>query len=444
MRARVRAFLIAAAFTATACDAVLGINLPAGDSPDGATPGSGDVGTEAGAPVLDGGADGTVPTPPHEPGPDATSPLDAPAGDTPDAPSGIDAPVTGNDAEAGPPPVCSPSADYQSDPNNCGRCGHDCGGSTCLAGKCQPYVVQDGQDYTDGLYVDSTGIYWISEVYDELLHCPITGCASKPATVAAQGSPIELVLANGVAFWESDQNTTSSLQSIPIANLGGAVVPFISRPGQMRSLAFDGADVFWTEAPNGQWQTYRCPASGCTSATPVFSDAVSAMVSDGTHLVWISGSIGLKVCTKANCHAQVLIPSGFASSNDLVLHDGVAYVADNAELGTQTGSITACPITATSCTVGNVAKGVPVAGGIAVDDSGIYWVGDVTEDAGSNTTETLGTIYTCPLTGCPASGPSVVIDGQVGGVGFLAVYGSQIYFTGGGSGSPNVMAIAKP
>ena len=443
MRASVRAVLIAVTLGLPACDAVLGINLPSGDLPDGALPGAS---AEGGALVLDAGSDGTVDPPPNGNGPDATTPTDAPTGDTPDAPSGTDAKASNLDGavEAGPPPVCSPSVDYQTDPNNCGRCGHDCGGATCLAGKCQPYVVQDGQDYTDGLFVDSTGIYWISEVYDELLHCPITGCAAKPATVSAQGSPIEFVVSSGVAFWESDQSTTSSLQSIPITNLGGAVAPFISRPGQMRSLAFDGADVFWTEAPNGQWQTYRCPAAGCASGTPVFSDAVSAMISDGTHLVWISGSIGLKVCTKANCHPQVLIPSGFASSNDLVLHNGVAYVADNAELGTQTGSITSCSITATSCTVGNIAKGVPVAGGIAVDDSGVYWVGDDTIDAGNNTSATLGTIYTCPLTGCPASGPQVVIDGQVGGVGYIAVYGSQIYFTGGGSSSPNVMAIAKP
>jgi hypothetical protein len=55
--------------------------------------------------------------------------------------SGGDTAVTGAGGEAGSGPACN--ADFTSDPQNCGRCGHDCGGGECLDSACQLVVVLD-------------------------------------------------------------------------------------------------------------------------------------------------------------------------------------------------------------------------------------------------------------------------------------------------------------
>jgi hypothetical protein len=62
------------------------------------------------------------------------------------------------------------AADVQSDPENCGRCDHSCGGGECADGKCQPVVVLDPEprsigrnvslDVRNKVLVDQGSIYY--------------------------------------------------------------------------------------------------------------------------------------------------------------------------------------------------------------------------------------------------------------------------------------------
>jgi hypothetical protein len=56
-------------------------------------------------------------------------------------------------------------ASVDSDPVNCGRCGHDCLGGTCAAGQCQPVVLMERQPFAPGfsgrwLATDGASLYW--------------------------------------------------------------------------------------------------------------------------------------------------------------------------------------------------------------------------------------------------------------------------------------------
>jgi hypothetical protein len=86
----------------------------------------------------------------------ATTP---PALPTPDGSEGREA-TTAPPIEAGP---CN-GADVTTDPKNCGRCGRDCGGGTCVAGECSPYRVGACDDKASPFYiaVDQTHVYWTS------------------------------------------------------------------------------------------------------------------------------------------------------------------------------------------------------------------------------------------------------------------------------------------
>ncbi len=55
--------------------------------------------------------------------------------------TGGDTGTAGDTGEAGSGQICN--ADFTSDPKNCGRCGHDCGGGECSDSTCQLVVVLD-------------------------------------------------------------------------------------------------------------------------------------------------------------------------------------------------------------------------------------------------------------------------------------------------------------
>jgi hypothetical protein len=51
-------------------------------------------------------------------------------------------------------------ADLATDSTNCGRCGHDCLGGACRAGKCQPTVFVDGETKPSGVTNDGVELFW--------------------------------------------------------------------------------------------------------------------------------------------------------------------------------------------------------------------------------------------------------------------------------------------
>src|SRR5580765_1980520 len=47
-----------------------------------------------------------------------------------------------------------------SDPQNCGRCGHDCCGGACVNGQCQPTIIATAEKLASNLAVDVGTAYW--------------------------------------------------------------------------------------------------------------------------------------------------------------------------------------------------------------------------------------------------------------------------------------------
>src|SRR5690348_6466281 len=109
---------------------------------------------------------------------------------------------------AGGNPVCG----SDSDPNNCGVCGHSCLGGACAAGACVPVRLASDQGdsaygaawypYTtdigdplpgpDRLAVDDTHVYWLN-LRGEVMRVPIAG--GDPERVAkTAANPAWLVL----------------------------------------------------------------------------------------------------------------------------------------------------------------------------------------------------------------------------------------------------------
>jgi hypothetical protein len=163
------------------------------------------------------------------------------------------------------------------------------------------------------------------------------------------------------------------------------------------------------------------------------------MVSDDTNLVWSSADVALKTCQKSQCVQQSLVSTGLTQANAVALYAGVAYVADLGGANPGTGSISSCPLSSTSCVAGNFVSGITRPGALAVDGSGVYWS---SPEPGDGAAPTYG-LYTCPLAGCPASGPRELVANQPGGMGIVTTYANLVYFTIGNNGY-SIMAVAKP
>jgi len=55
---------------------------------------------------------------------------------------------------------CDGTIDFQTDPQNCGTCGHDCLGGACEQGACLPFVLSTEGTEPASVEVDASHVYW--------------------------------------------------------------------------------------------------------------------------------------------------------------------------------------------------------------------------------------------------------------------------------------------
>jgi hypothetical protein len=127
---------------------------------------------------------------------------------------------------AGEATVCSGvCVTLQADPANCGSCGHGCVGGSCLAGACQPVVLQAGIDYPLHVAVDGPDIAW--NFAGGVEKCSTNGGA---VTVVSQDTYVGRVRADaGKLVWVGvDDQANGYMKAAPLA--GGAPVTIYSNP----------------------------------------------------------------------------------------------------------------------------------------------------------------------------------------------------------------------
>src|SRR5690606_36813075 len=59
--------------------------------------------------------------------------------------------------------ISDAAIDTSSDPVNCGDRGRDCLGGECVAGRCRPVVLAQGESKPVALFVTDTDVYWVSQ-----------------------------------------------------------------------------------------------------------------------------------------------------------------------------------------------------------------------------------------------------------------------------------------
>jgi hypothetical protein len=242
-----------------------------------------------------------------------------------------------------------------------------------------------------------------------LYACPVsTGCPSNPAQVVGYGAASQTSLVsfqsyNGDVYYQNVgtvtaiyhcSGTSSSCTLVAGGGPSAAHLPSANNSLDVaRAFATDATYLYYFESIDSfnDFALDRCPNNAsCTSPSGLVPSIFTPTI-----LVAYNGKLYWSVSTSGGPIAQCDLPACATQSNFL------------------------------TTTVGSVL-------GMAADSSGLYWM-------------TTSGLYTCPLTGCPGSGPTVITNSVADGSKELRVQDSSVYWLTPGTGTDGLIyRVAKP
>lgn len=354
--------------------------------------------------------------------------------------AGIDAtPDAGGEAGGcGQGAICDGTCvDTRSSPDNCGACGHACGGGKCQDGACDPVLVASNVVEPRGVAAAGGSVFWIRNGSVE--RCPATGCTGAPTViwnevVLGTGQPGGTTIVtdgNQVAWLASTTAGNGEVFQCGVAGCVNGFFPKTSsgltdRPTQ---IGLAGPVLFVSQSTGSARQG---PLSTLVlSATGLVSDVPTGIAADATN-IYIAGfsqsASGVDRCTRA----------GTGTCTDRVrLFLGATYVAAGGGFvfATSDAGIKQCAATGCGGNATVVMPGDKAAAAIAADSSFAAWV-----NAGSASTAD-GTVRACALPGCNA--PRTVATGQDQPVSVTIVDGFVYWANRGvGTGKGSIWRVA--
>ncbi len=246
-------------------------------------------------------------------GRDAADGEDADAGDAPpalDGSQGLAAEASvdaSDDVPPGPPmqPSCASGivcgnacVDLQSDPHDCGACGHVCTPGTCASGACQPWVVVSGVDPA-AIACDGVNLVWANAATPDVHQVPADGSANgggaSTITLSRPGadSAVALAMAGSAVAWATVNY--SRQQSTLWVGSEGAVYSGVAVGAPLdpvAGLALDpyGAYAYLGTASGTTGTIWQCNMAGastsCVSIASVSSSRLGQLAVDDQYVYW--------------------------------------------------------------------------------------------------------------------------------------------------------------
>ncbi len=366
--------------------------------------------TAAGVCVISGGG--------NDAGTDTTT-SDVPADRVADTGSNSDAPVDNGagDVHPGDAGTDASCTNIVSSPDNCGVCGHSCGGGMCMLGVCQPMTLA-GVTAATSISVDATQIYFTTDT--KILACPKSGCVLQPTQLDDMGttgySTWAVNVTNGNLFFMSAPTQAGTehddLFECPLAGCPSPpAIIGVAMPYGVDYLGNAGNDVYWSDDQVNKTFRRACPANTgsavqCDPMVTVLNESIGPHLlagSGGTEFYFVDAA-GLQKCPYAGCPGTPPVPTPTLLTSmvptGVVNYGGLLYLQFGDAMHTLNGAIRTCnPVDCDTQTPKNfIANRDPITA-LTVDAQGVYWL----EDA---------VIYSCPRTGC-VGGPRMLASGLV-------------------------------
>ncbi len=320
-------------------------------------------------------------------------------------------------------------ADLASDSKNCGKCGRDCLGGACIAGKCSPIVVAASQFNCFAVAVDATHVYWTNESGTAGLQRLEHSKSGQPPTVLhAPAAPGDVKLDETHVYWANETAGTVyrlNKQALGSAELVGLGVRAVG-------VALDNTHVYWTSRGTaGQTDGTVSRALKDGSNPQVLAtglDSPRGVSLDETHAYWTSERTGaVSRIQKGGGSPQMLAAGkggGGINGWGIVVISGDVIWRDGAFL-----------------------RRIPTAGGTAidlrtdqpnprfmsVDGDDLFWVSDA--------------VMTGSASGLPGAPLTPVFEGSVTNLHGIVADSKYVYYTEwGSSASANggLYKVARP
>ncbi len=182
------------------------------------------------------------------------------------------------------------------DPKNCGACGRDCAGGACTNGSCQPVTLASGQSYPQTLAVDQSTVYWAS-----LYSYSVDKVAKDggPFTSLSQGEiyPSGVALDAKNLYWVDRGYGTGDGLVRKLSLTGGAPTTLVgdlsTHPTAITVTGGAGAEIYYatlgTNGLDGEvWRVSpdNVPDSGAGAVVATLQNNPTSLVADATGVYW--------------------------------------------------------------------------------------------------------------------------------------------------------------
>jgi hypothetical protein len=335
------------------------------------------------------------------------------------------------------------------DAKHCGRCGHDCLGGACNAGKCESFVLKGALSNPVGLTTDATNVYVTTLGDGAVLRIPKDG--STASTIVTGHEKARGVTIGGNELFWSSADFAGDGGDGSWGGVWGCTLPactnvhFVTEGDYASNVRYANGSLFFAEGNNSAIVRVQPDGSNrvaLTTATGPFSVAV-----DATHVYYQANIPNLeRVPVDGGAEESVgpLLPASGSLGLMDIDSDRVYWAFSQDESTGHVYSAMKSSPTATRIEYGTDNKNSV---GVAVDATTVFWTNQGTFGAAppfNNNGD--GDVRACPKAGCGAA--PIVLQQNLKAPGAIHVDGDAIYFltfgTSGNTSDGELRRIAKP
>jgi hypothetical protein len=313
--------------------------------------------------------------------------------------------------------------DGQTDNTNCGGCGHDCQGGSCVSGLCPITEIATGLQEPYSVALDSAYAYWAthSNPTATIQRAPLSGGADQDMADAGL-NPRELILDGTDLYWSCygvDTQNNGEIRKLDLTASTFPATPVVlnsaTELGGIWGIGLGGGFIYF--ANQLTLTVKRLDAATPGAAQPVATNEWSPwdVAADASHAYW-TGYTGGEVRRRAHASgAAETIASGQASPI------GVALSATHVYWTSETANaVRRAPLA--GGTIEDIATSQSTPTLLTTDATHVYW-----------TNYGNGTVAKAPLDG---GAVTVLASGQANPYG-IAVDATHVYWTTVANKTPN-------